>query len=224
MIDMHLLGRLRPFAGLGAPALRELAARATERRYDAGETLFTVGTPAGGLHVVVEGRVRVLQISSGRQRVVHVEGEGGTLGEIPLFAGGGYPATAVAAEPTRCLIIGREAIGAAMTRDPAVAWIFLERLALRVRHLVERLDGLAARNVTARLASHVLQRDAGRGRPVSLGGTQLQVAEELGTVREVVVRSLRALRESGVVRVAGRGRYVVADAAALRRIADGEES
>src|SRR5688500_6253822 len=163
MIDPQLLARAGPFATLAMPALDALAARATERAFTPNEMLFRAGAPARGLFVVTEGRVRVLRAMAGRQHVVHVEGVGGTLGEVPLFAGGGFPATAIAAEPTRCVIIGREAIGAAMASDPAVAWVLLERLALRVRELVDRLDRLAGQSVTSRLATLILERDGGRG-------------------------------------------------------------
>jgi CRP-like cAMP-binding protein len=55
------------------------------------------------------------------------------------------------------------------------------------------------------------------GQPVfTPGGTQLQIAEELGTVREGVVRALRELRRAGLIEAAGQGRIRVADAAALR--------
>lgn len=222
MIDPQLLARAGPFATLAMPALDALAARATERAFTPNEMLFHAGAPARGLFVVTEGRVRVLRAMAGRQHVVHVEGVGGTLGEVPLFAGGGFPATAIAAEPTRCVIIGRDAIGAAIASDPAVAWVLLERLALRVRELVDRLDRFAGQSVTSRLATLILERDGGRGRPLTLGGSQLEVAEELGTVREVIVRALRTLRAGGTVRSAGRGRFIVADAEALRRIAAGD--
>ena len=51
---------------------------------------------------------------------------------------------------------------------------------------------------------------------ITLGATQAEVAEELGTVREVVVRSLRELREEGVLTSAGRGGYRVLDLQALQ--------
>jgi len=51
------------------------------------------------------------------------------------------------------------------------------------------------------------------------GGTQTEVAEELGTVREVLVRGLRELRDARVIAPAGRGRFRVLDAARLRRLA-----
>ena len=101
----------------------------------------------------------------------------------------------------------------------AVAFLLLERLATRVRGLVARLDALALRSATGRLAAWLLERPAREGR-VSLGMTQGELAEELGTVREVVVRGLRALQRRGAIRALGGGRFEVASREALRAAAE----
>jgi len=212
--------RTMPFDGIRAAGRRELEARAVVRRYPAGAVLFTQGTPARGLFVITEGRVRVMRGSSGRTHVVHVEGPGGTLGEVPLFDGGGYPATAIAQEDTRCIVYTPAAIAAAMAADPSVAWAIARALAGRVRDLVQRLDRLTGQGVMARLAEYVLARSAGAA-IVDLGQTQQELAEELGTVREVVARSLRTLRRRGVLASAGRGRFKITNRSALELLAEG---
>ncbi len=223
MIDPRLLRDVRFLHGLRAETLEALAARAVERRFASDEVLFTAGSESRGLYIVLEGRVRVMRASGGRQHVVHDERAGGTLGEVPLFDGGGYPATAVAAEPTRCAIIDRPTLAAAMHSDPDMAWTLLARLAARVRTLVARVDTLASDDVSTRLAALIVSRlDAvPRATTFTLGATQHAVAEELGTVREVVVKELRRLREAGVIRAAGRGRWTVVDEKALRVRAQG---
>ncbi|MFN2565234.1 MAG: Crp/Fnr family transcriptional regulator [Gemmatimonadaceae bacterium] len=222
MVDPAELRHIPLFAGISDTARRELAARTIVRAYQTDERLFDAGAHARGLYVVVRGRVRVLRHGAGRRHVLHEEGPGGTLGEVPLFEGGGYPATAVAAEPTTCLVIGRDAIGAAMRADPELAWRLLARLAARVRTLVERVDGLAARSVPQRLAALLVARydeSTAVGGAVTLGATQGEVAEELGTVREVVVRAVRALCDAGAIEPLGRGRYRVRDAHRLKELA-----
>lgn len=219
MLDAKLLATTPFFSELGPAALEAIAARATERRFAEDEVLFTAGSESRGLFVILEGRVRVVRgATDGRQRVVHVEGPGGTLGEVPLLEGpgSGYPATAIAAAATRCAVVSRDALAAAMRADPEVAWLLLRRLASRIRTLVEQLDRLAARDVGARLAEFLLARarEAG-GTTLTFGAPQARVAEELGTVREVLVRELRQLRASGALRSVGRGRYVVVDRTAL---------
>jgi CRP-like cAMP-binding protein len=115
-------------------------------------------------------------------------------------------------------VLTRDAIESAIATDPRLAWTLLARLAARVRTLVERVDRLALKSTKARLAD-LLLKHANDG-IVMLGMTQSALAEELGTVREVVVRALRSLRERGVITSAGHGRLRIVDPAALRRAAE----
>ena len=214
------LDALPLFAGLAASTRRRLTDAATERAYAAGATLFRAGTRPAGIYVVLSGRIRVTRNRDGRQYVVHTEGPGGTLAELPFFEDGVLPATAVAVEPVRCLILARDALRAIIREDPAVAWLFLRRLASRVRELVERLDRASTQSVSSRLAAFLLTRAEPAGaKPFMLGMTQAELAEELGTVREVVVRGLARLRDAGIIRSAGRGRFMSADLRALRKLA-----
>ena len=220
MADSAALDALPLFAELPAATRRRLAASASERSYEAGATLFSAGSIPFGIYVLISGRVRVVRNRDGRQYVVHTEGPGGTLAEVPFFEEGVLPATAIAVEHTRCLILNREALRAVMRDDPAVAWLFLRRLSTRVRQLVERLDRVSTQALLSRLAEFLLTRPGSMdARPFTLGMTQSELAEELGTVREVLVRGLAQLRRAGVINSAGRGRYLVKNPAALKEMA-----
>ncbi len=220
MIDPAALDAI-PLTARATPAARQIiASRGATRRYAGDQVLFTAGTPSQGLFIILEGQVRVTTFRWARVHAVHVEEAGGTLGEVPLFAGGDYPATAVAAMPTVCAVLSREVLLAVLGADPGWAWALLERLARRVRHLVERLDRNTAQTVPARLAAVLLSRQAeSRGGAFGLGKSQQELAEDLGTVREVLVRSLGRFRREGLIRNEGRGRYRVVDAETLARLA-----
>jgi CRP/FNR family transcriptional regulator, dissimilatory nitrate respiration regulator len=208
------LRRIPLLQDLNDAALREIAARAVVRRFAPDETLWLAGAQSRGLFLILEGEVRAL---NARRHVVHVERTGGTLGEIPLFADGRYPATAVATRRTVCLVLSRELVAAAIRHDAEFAFTLLARLANRTRHVIERLDALASTTVQQRLCVFLLARHGtSNDGPFSLGCSQAALAEELGTVREVVVRSLRKLRATGVIRAAGRARFQVIDVEALR--------
>lgn len=230
MIDVETLDRTNLFDGINDAARRELATRSTLRHFAKDEVLWTAGSEPRGLFVILEGSVRVVRETAGRHSVIHTEGPNGTLGEVPLFEGTTLPATAIASEATECVCITAAALDAAIQADTGVARIFLGRLASRVRGLVDRVERLSAHSVRRRLAAFLLERDqlagggrggegGGRGGEFSLGRSQAAVAEELGTVREVLVRSLRELRESGLIDSAGRGRWSVADRDALTSLA-----
>jgi CRP/FNR family transcriptional regulator len=76
------------------------------------------------------------------------------------------------------------------------------------------VEAIAFHKLDRRIASVLL----GRGRVVEL--THQQLADEVGSVREIVTRVLRSLAESGLVRL-GRGSIEILDAAGLRRVAEG---
>jgi CRP/FNR family transcriptional regulator len=214
------LDALPLFAGLSAATRRRLTAIGAKHSFAAGAVLFRAGTEAAGIYVVLSGRIRVMRSRQGRQHVVHTEGPGGTLAEVPFFEGGLLPATAIATRASCCLVLDREGLRAIMRDDPAVAWIFLRRLSARVRHLVERLDRASSQTVPSRLAAFIVARAASaRSDTFTLGLTQADLAEELGTVREVTVRALARLRDAGLIESVGRGRYAVKDRAALEELA-----
>jgi CRP/FNR family transcriptional regulator len=224
MIDDGTLTRLALFKGLNHRALQTLSEGASLRSYAPGAVLWRAGAKPGGLFIVLDGEVRVVRSRDGRQHVIHTEGPGGTLGDVPLFHGSDYPATAIAARRTRCVAIGRQVLLSAIHHDPALAIALLERLAGRVRHLVDRLDRVAVQTVHARLATWLIDRHAPHDGSFTLGTTQSELAEELGTVREVVSRALRDMRDSGLIRSTGRGRYAVPDLEALREVASGNQT
>jgi len=218
------------------PAARiTLLKQSVEKRFSTGDVLWSEGDRAEGIALVLEGKVRIVRVSAGRQVVIHSGEPGATLGEVPFFTDAPYPATAVAAEPTRCLFLTHAAVTEGMAADPSLALFFLRRLSLRVQSLVERLDQNTVTSVRTRLARFILERSetartAARSRSksdkrptFSLGMTQSALAEELGTVREVVVRALRGLRLIGAIESAGDGKYRVAALTILRELAGHQE-
>jgi CRP/FNR family transcriptional regulator len=219
MIAIERLSELPLFRDAPPDVVRALAKRGTIVRAAPNEVLFLTGSESRGWWIVLEGRVRVVRGDDSRQHVVHTEGPGGTLGEVPLVSGGTHPATAIAAEPTSCALFSRAALEAAIAEAPSIAFILAERLAERVRILVDRLDVRSARSVQSRLIEFLLARPRQRASSLSLGMTQQALAEELGTVREVVARELRTLIKHGWLESLGGGRYHIVDVAALRRAA-----
>lgn len=207
------LGALPLWSDVDDGALRALDAAGRVRAWAPDEVLWVVGAKPARLHVVLEGEVKIVRSTAGRRHVIHRGSPGATLGEVPLFAGSGYPATAIAARRTRCLVVPRDELLAILGRHPTLATFLLEGLARRIRFLVGRLDQRTGSDVRCRLADYLLERAAAsRGEWFGLGLTQGELAEELGTAREVVVRTLRTLRESGAIEAGPGARYRIVDA------------
>ncbi len=220
-----VLRRVSYFASLPASELRRLAARSTLRALRAGETLFAEGEACRGLLIVAAGVIEIRQISlRGREQVFHTEGEGAALGEAPLFDGGGYIASAVARTPSRVVFLPRADVVRLCRRRPEVALAMLKTLARRVRRFAEIVGDLAFRPVTERLARHLGAAVVGPiapGTRIDLGITQSQLAARLGTVRELVARSLSQLEDAGVI-ARQRSRITILDPVRLAALARGD--
>lgn len=211
IVALPVLGDLSPRV-----ARRVAAASVIERR-PRRAVLFRAGDAPAALHLVLTGRVRVARRVDSGSTVLHFEESGGVLGEIPVFGGGPYPATATAVTPVCCAVLAADVVERLLVEEPEFARFALRRLAHRARTMLERLDALSDYSVTARVAGYLSARaDATQHEVLELGMSQAALADSLGTVREVVVRSLRALCDDGAVRRVGRSRFAVVDEQRLR--------
>jgi len=221
VIRREALAALPLFAESAPRVIDVLAKRGVEIAFPTDAVIFLTGGSPRGWFIVLEGLVRVVRGAGARQHVVHTEGPGGTLAEVPLITGGTHPATGIAAEPTRCALFDRPSLEAAIAECPEIAFILAKRLALRVHMLVARLDARSAKSVRLRLLDFLLQRRASASNDsFSIGMTQQELAEELGTVREVVVRELRKLRQEKLIVSLSGGRFRIPDATAVQRAID----
>jgi len=104
----------------------------------------------------------------------------------------------------------------AADRDHAVARAYLDELGERVLTFVAAIPGSAFTTVRQRVARHLLDLASERQRGAELVArvSQQDLADAVGSVREVVVRVLRELRAEGLVRT-GRGRIAIVEPARL---------
>jgi CRP/FNR family transcriptional regulator len=201
-------------------ALAHLARASSLRSYRTKAVLYRAGDVADGLYVVMSGRVIVRRETAERSEMLHTERAGGVLGEIPVFGGGHFPATAVALEPTQCCHVPIAVVERLLRDEPSFARFALERMAARAQSLLKRIDELTASTVAARLATFIATRAAQSDTAdFALGMTQSELANELGTAREVVVRGIARLIDAGAIARTGRSRFVVRRPATLRAIA-----
>ena len=199
------------FKDLSPAKLLELARLARVLTLKKDEVLFLLGEPALRLFVIASGAVRAFRVNaSGREQVIHVEKAGATLAEVAIFDDGPYPATAAAEEETVLLCLDRALLKEFCFRHPEVAWAALTIMAGRLRRHAGLIDQLALQDVVPRLAQLLLDEAIEKavviedGATLTLPFSQQQLAARIGSVREVVSRSLSRLEKGGVITMAAR--------------------
>lgn len=217
-----LLARLRGltfFSGLDDATLAELVHAARRREYQPGEVIALEGEAQPGLYFLDSGAVKVVKVApSGREQTLRVLGPGDTFNEIGVFARLPNPATAVALELSAVWLIPRETVSRLLRERPDFAQSIIERMAERMLFLVTLVSDLSLRPVTGRLARLLLETAAGDVVPRPRWFTQAELAARLGTVPDVVQRSLRGLEGDGLIAVE-RAQIRILDRPALEQLA-----
>ncbi len=204
-------------------AARNLAAVGSMRQYAKGERLFHEGDLAEGFFVVASGRVRVFKMAwDGREQTLHILGPGEPVGEVPVFAGTQFPASAEALDSVTACFFPREALLAAYTHHPDLALAMLAVLARRLREFTRLIENLSLKEMPQRLAAYLVHRVEGQGGVVRLDISKGTLATILGASQETLSRSLSRLAEAGLIRVEGRT-IVLLERARLEALAEGRQ-
>lgn len=131
---------------------------------------------------------------------------GGSFNEVAVLDGGPNPATATAVEHSELLLVPRDVMLGLIADTPGLAETMIQSLAGRLRHLVELVEDLSFRHVFERVARILLQSVAphsgiGAGADMTRRVTQREIAEMVGTSREVVARTLKAIEATGAISI-----------------------
>jgi len=204
------------FGCLDSAARDEAARSATKRHLARGEILAVEGEPCQAIYLVLDGRVRALKTSpAGREQIVHELRSGDAFYLVPSLDGGQLPATTQAATRATVLSWPTPTFLAMLDAHPALARLLLVALSRRLRRLSDLAGELALYSVAERLARLLLEiADA----PPEARLTQQEMAGRLGTVREVVARTLADFQARGWLRI-DKGRIQILDPVALRSLA-----
>ena len=169
----------------------------------AGQFLYIAEDRVQDVGLVVEGflRVFIAAASSGRESTIHYVRPGDLVG-VAAALSGPSAASAQALMTSRVWLFDPDALRRIAQSDIQIAWLVAEECARRVAGLVEEIAGSTFATTRQRIAHHLLHMAQSRTTaPYLLARvTQTDLANAAGTVREVCVRELRALRAEGFIR------------------------
>lgn len=189
------------------PMVRELAIRGALRSYPAGTYIIKEGEKGDSLFVILRGKVKVfVSDRDGRDMVLDFHGPGDYIGEMALD-GKPRSASVAAVEPTTCSIVTRDALRSAIAANPDVAMTLIATLIERARTATDNVKNLALMDVYGRVARLLLSiaKEQPDGRlVVPERMTQQDIADRVGSSRDMVSRIFKDLTAGGYITVADR--------------------
>jgi CRP/FNR family cyclic AMP-dependent transcriptional regulator len=192
--------------------LRDIAAKGGVKRFPAHTVLMYEGDAADSLFIILSGRVKVYASNaSGKEVTLGTQGAGEYVGELALD-GGERSASVVTLEPTTCAVVTGAQLREFIVEHPDFAIHLIHRLIRRVRTLTDSVKSLALDDVYSRVVGLLAQ----LAQPTEPGGprvvverlTQQDIAERVGSSREMVSRIFKELTVGGYIEVTG-GRITV---------------
>ena len=199
------------------PAVREaVMARLHTLQVPAGTVLFDDHQACEGFPFVVRGSIRVIKASaSGRELPLYrvAPGETCVISSSCLLGHEDYNARGIAETDTELVLLPK-AVFDELLAEPAFRGFVFHLFADRIADLMQLIEEVAFHKLDQRLAALLL----GKGR--LLHTTHQHLADELGSVREIVSRLLKGFAAQGLVKLS-REQIEIIDAAGLRRMAGG---
>jgi len=203
-------------AELPAEVISDIRAGGERADYPAGTVIYQPGAKPWAA-LVVQGLLRVFLVSlEGRQVTVRYARPGDVLG-IAVLVGGPASVGVQTVEPSGLFRISSQTLTGAARRDSRVSWAIAGELNRRLYDTLEQTAVNAFGSVRQRVAAHLLdlasaqQTPAGR---LTAHVSQQELADAVGSVREVVARVVRDLRMAGVLSTSA-DRIVILDATRL---------
>lgn len=203
-------------AGLPDAALARLLAPGAAMHIPAGAEIFSERQPCRGFPLILEGCIKVVKLAaSGRELVLYRVAPGGSciITSSCLLGRTDYNARGIAEVPLTLLAIPAPDFATLLVEHPPFRDFVFHLFAERIAELMQLVEEVAFARLDQRLAKALLAKNG-----VVLGITHQQLADELGSVREIVSRLLKGFAAQGLVAL-GREQVTLLDRDGLQKIA-----
>ena len=215
-VNRENLLKLYPALGdLSATDFAALLDPGRQMTLPAGSQIFAEHQPCQGFPLVVEGSIKVLkQAPSGRELLLYRVRPGGSciITSSCLLGHTDYNARGIAESPLTLLAVPVPLFSRLMREHTPFRDFVFHLFAERISELMQLVEEVAFARLDQRLAKALLAREA-----ATLNLTHQQLADELGSVREIVSRLLKGFAAQGLVSL-GREQVIITDRDGLQKM------
>lgn len=203
--DLSEFRHIYLFSQLGEDGLDRVAAHASLRTLESGETLFSQGEACKHFYYVRSGMVKLYRLSpAGEEKVIELIGPRHVFAEAVMFMGSQYPVHAAALETTRLVAFDSSDFADLLRSDVSLCFRLMSAMSMRMHGLVNEIDRLTLHSGTERLIQYLLDQlpeDVPPSPAIRLLVPKQVIASRLGIQPETLSRILAKLRHEKLVEV-----------------------
>ena len=211
-----LINLYPPLAGLSATQLAPLLQAQAVMHIPAGHQVFAEHQPCQGFPLLLAGSIKVVKLAaSGRELLLYRVAPGGSciISSSCLLGHTAYNARGIAETPLTLLALPITTFSTLLVEHAPFRDFVFHLFAERIAELMQLVEEVAFARLDQRLAKLLLARQEAQ-----LAVTHQQLADELGSVREIVSRLLKGFAAQGLVTL-GREQLSIVDRPGLQKLA-----
>ncbi len=200
-----MLEKVALFAKLPPEEIESVERLSVVKSYKKNTIVVDKGDETSSLYVILSGSIKVfLADADGKEIVLSNMLAGDYFGELALIGETQRSASIVTLEDSKFAVISKSALKTCLAKNPEMAFNIINGLIYRINHLTQKVSDLGLRDVYGRVVSLLQQRatnDGGEWTTCKM--TQQDIANEVGSSREMVSRIFKDLKTGGYISVSG---------------------
>jgi CRP/FNR family transcriptional regulator len=200
-----LIRQVPLFSGLNSFDVERISRLVIRRKIRKGQVIITEDQLLEGFYIVISGQIKVYKLSaSGKEQIIHIVSSGDTFAEAAAFTSRHAPANAAAMIESEIFFMFTEDLIRLIKDTPQLSLNILASMSKYLRHLVNIIDELSLKEIPARLAKYLIDLSVKtNSKEIKLPISKKELSSSLGTVSEVISRTLGKLKSKKVIKVKG---------------------
>lgn len=200
------------FPELSPEEVKFIASKGTMRQFPRNTVVISEGDSSDYMYVILKGQVMVfVSNQQGKDAVLNIQGEGEYFGELAMIDHQPRSASVKTVGAVELVFISKADFESCLLEMPELAVKFLSAVTQRVRYLTDVVKNIALNDVWGRVIhtlNHLSQDEDGR-RVINVRLTHQDIANMVGSSREMVSRIMKDLQVGGFLDIQGRTIVIV---------------
>ena len=192
------------------------------KTYGVGEEIFRAGDVAEFLPIILDGKLKVVRfLELGKEIILNIFSEGEMFAIPPILDGREYPATAVAIDETKLLLIYKNDFDELLANSPEFSSAVMSKMSALMRDITSSMENLATASSEKRIGKVLLKlakKETASG-AVKITIRRQDIAEMAGLTTETTIREVRKLADKDLINIV-RGKIIIEDIDILRKFLD----
>ncbi|MDK2954029.1 MAG: family transcriptional regulator, anaerobic regulatory protein [Kosmotoga sp.] len=213
------LRNIRTFDKLNEAEIKYIEKNARAVKVNEDKILYSPDEVCEQVSVILKGKLRVSKLfPSGKEQILKYLQEGDTFGETLVFLKVQYPAYIIADTTAKILEVPEKVIFKLFDNKTFLV-SYLESVSKKMLNLSNIIEMLSLKSIKQRVAKYLIDLYYSQGSSViNLKKTKKQIAQDIGSVREVVSRAFGDLEKAGMIKLLDKNRVKITDLKKLEEI------